>query len=152
MNWKKTCASSKWNSYNHETLAWVILLPNWSENRKWKKSWKHESQSFPDFLLLCQSTYLWALLRHRQIFRCSCYIIKFKAKLKIWKEKSKRNSEKQINQQIKEFRFVKHFLHVTKSQYFFPIWILIVLIYWTSRNNFKKHSVTTNCSDLSLFE
>ena len=37
---------------------------------------------------------------------------------------------------------------------FIPIWILIVLIYmiWeTSRNKLKKHSVTKNCSDLSLF-
>ena len=35
------------------------------------------------------------------------------------------------------------------------IWTLIVLIYqvWeTSRNKLKKHSVTKNCSDLSLFE
>ena len=38
---------------------------------------------------------------------------------------------------------------------FFPIWILIVLIYYiweTSRDKLKKHSVTKNCSDLSLFE
>ena len=38
---------------------------------------------------------------------------------------------------------------------FFPIWIFIVLIYqvWeTSRNKLKKHSVSKNCSDLSLFE
>ena len=37
----------------------------------------------------------------------------------------------------------------------FPILILIVLIYqvWeTSRNKLKKHSVTKNCSDLSLFK
>ena len=41
------------------------------------------------------------------------------------------------------------------SYIFFPIWILIVLIYqiWeTSRNKSKMHSVTKNCSDLSLFE
>ena len=30
--------------------------------------------------------------------------------------------------------------------------ILIYLIYETSRNKLKKHSVTKNCSDLSLFE
>ena len=38
---------------------------------------------------------------------------------------------------------------------FFRIWIIIVLIYeiWdTSRNKLKKHSVTKNCSDISLFE
>ena len=38
---------------------------------------------------------------------------------------------------------------------FFPIWILIVLMYqiWeTSRNKLRKHSVPKNCSDLSLFE
>ena len=38
---------------------------------------------------------------------------------------------------------------------FFPIWIIIVLIYkiWENyRNKLKKHSVTKNCSDLSLFE
>ena len=38
---------------------------------------------------------------------------------------------------------------------FFPIWILIVLIYYiweTPRNKLKKHSVTKNCPDLSLFE
>ena len=38
---------------------------------------------------------------------------------------------------------------------FFPIRILIVLIHkiWeTSGNKLKKHSVTKNCSDLSLFE
>ena len=41
------------------------------------------------------------------------------------------------------------FLHVSKPQYFFPIWILIVIIYqiWeTSRNTLKKYSVTKNCS------
>ena len=44
------------------------------------------------------------------------------------------------------------FLTVSKSQYFSPIWIIIVLIYskWeTSRNKLKMHSVTKNCSDLS---
>ena len=44
---------------------------------------------------------------------------------------------------------------VSKSQCFFPIWILIFLIYYTwetSRNKLKKHSVTKNCSDLSLFK
>jgi len=38
---------------------------------------------------------------------------------------------------------------------FFPIWIVIILIYYiweTSRNKLKKHSVTKNCSELSLFE
>ena len=38
---------------------------------------------------------------------------------------------------------------------FLPIWIIIVLIYYIweiSRNKLKKHSVTKNCSDLSLFE
>ena len=38
---------------------------------------------------------------------------------------------------------------------FFPIWNLIILIYYiweTSRNKLQKHSVTKNCSDLSLFE
>ena len=38
---------------------------------------------------------------------------------------------------------------------FFSIWILIVLIYkiWeTSKNKLKKHFVTKNCSDISLFE
>ena len=38
---------------------------------------------------------------------------------------------------------------------FFRFWILIVSIYWiweTSRNKLKKHSVTKNCSNLSLFE
>ena len=47
------------------------------------------------------------------------------------------------------------FLHVFKSQYFFLFFIIIVLIYQiceTSRNKLKKHSVTKNCSDLSLFE
>ena len=48
------------------------------------------------------------------------------------------------------------FLIFLKSQYlFFWIWILIVLIYWIweiSRNKMKMHSVTKNCSDLSLFE
>ena len=51
--------------------------------------------------------------------------------------------------------FLKLFLHVSKSQYFFPIWILIFLIYYVwviSRNKLKKHSITKNCSDLSLFE
>ena len=51
--------------------------------------------------------------------------------------------------------FLKLFLHVSKSQYFFPIWILIVLIYYiweTSRNKLKKHSVTKNCADLFLFK
>ena len=39
--------------------------------------------------------------------------------------------------------------------WFFPIWIIIVLIHYireTFRNKVKKHSVTRNCSDLSLFE
>ena len=38
---------------------------------------------------------------------------------------------------------------------FFPIWIIIVLFFdiWeTSRNKLKKHFVTKNCSDLSLFK
>ena len=41
------------------------------------------------------------------------------------------------------------------NTYFFPIGILIVQIYYireTSRNKLKKHSVTKNCSDFSLFE
>ena len=38
---------------------------------------------------------------------------------------------------------------------FFPNWIIILLIHYiweTSRKKLKKHSVTKNCSDLSLFE
>ena len=53
------------------------------------------------------------------------------------------------------FNFFLTYLHVSKSQWFFPIWILIFMIYYiweTSRNKLKKHSVTKNCSDLSLFE
>ena len=44
---------------------------------------------------------------------------------------------------------------VSKSQYFLPIWIIIVLFFeiWEiSRNKLKKHSVTKSCSDLSPFE
>ena len=43
----------------------------------------------------------------------------------------------------------------SRSQYSFLIWIIIVLIckIWeTSRNKLKKHFVTKNCSDLSLFK
>ena len=42
-----------------------------------------------------------------------------------------------------------------KSQYLFPIWILIFLIYeiWeSSRNKLKKHSVTKNCSEILVFD
>ena len=46
----------------------------------------------------------------------------------------------------------KLFQLVFKSQYFSPIWILIYQIWETSRNKLKKHSVTKNSSDLSLFE
>ena len=49
-------------------------------------------------------------------------------------------------------KFFKSFLHVSR---FFPIWILVVLRYYnweTPRKKLKKHSVTKNCSDLSLFE
>ena len=49
--------------------------------------------------------------------------------------------------------FFELFLHVSKCQYFFPIWIPIVLIYliWkTSRNKLKKHFVTKTFSDLVL--
>ena len=38
---------------------------------------------------------------------------------------------------------------------FYPIWIIIFLIYYiweTFGNKLKKHSVTKNCFDLSLFE
>ena len=47
------------------------------------------------------------------------------------------------------------FQHISKSQQFFLIWIIIDLIYliWeTSLNKLKKHFATKNCSDLSLFE
>ena len=44
-------------------------------------------------------------------------------------------------------------MFLNPNMYLFPIWILIVLIYqiWESSwNKLKKHSVTKNCSELSL--
>ena len=68
---------------------------------------------------------------------------------------TQRNWSKFVLEYVVQNFFLKLFLHVSKSQYFFPIWILIVLIYYiweTSRNKSKKHSVTKNCSDLLLFK
>ena len=53
------------------------------------------------------------------------------------------------------YRIFQLFLHVSKSQYFFPIRILIcsnLLDIGNLQEQLKKHSVTKNCSDLSLFE
>ena len=47
------------------------------------------------------------------------------------------------------------FLHASKSQSFFPIWIIIVLIFYiweTSRNKLKSILLPNYSSELSLFE
>ena len=53
-----------------------------------------------------------------------------------------------------KIRFFQLFLHVSKSQYFFPIWILIVLGNLDDKRNLqeqvKKNFVAKHCFDLSL--
>ena len=49
---------------------------------------------------------------------------------------------------VNDPEFIFSILYVSKSQYFFPIWIIIVLIHYiweTYRKKLKKHSVTKIC-------